>query len=174
MKKTSEMLFENAVRCVELIHRLMLAFVVLVIFVAYIPAKESGVPLTLPLAQVSIPVDTARWGCIAVIFSIGLLCSALLKRLSDLCSLLIGSEYLQVLLTYPSVATLGKPWQRWAVGISLMAAQYFAGYMLLYPMDKFLDGSPDVGLAFAYAVPMYFFAANLANWQKSIGKASST
>lgn len=157
----------------DLLHRVLFAWLALAIVVAYLPSAATSAQLKLPFTDVSVPVNSARWSCAIVIFFVGVAGCALLKSLRELCSRLADTPHLQVVLTYPSIATLGTARQRVLLGYGLAFVQYSAGYALWSPMPKVLGGAPDIGLAFLFAAPMFWFAWDLRDWQKGISVAQS-
>lgn len=168
MTDISSALCTNAIKCMELLHRLVFAWLALAIVTAYLPSAASSAQVKLPFTDVNIPVNSARWACAVVIFFVGVAGCALLKSLQDLCLRLAETSHLQVVLTYPSLATLGTGRQRVLLGYGLAFVQFSAGYALWSPMPKAFGGAPDIGLAFLFAAPMFWFAWELRDWQKGI------
>jgi hypothetical protein len=158
MTDISSNLCTNAVKCMELLHRLLFAWLVLAIVTAYLPDAAASAQVKLPFTDVNIPVSSARWACAVVIFFVGVAGCAILRSLRDLCSRLAETPYLQVVLTYPSLATLGTRGQRVLLGYGLAFVQYSSGYALWSPMPRAFGGAPDIGLAFLFATPMLLFA----------------
>lgn len=151
----------------ELLHRLLGIWAVMCLATAYLPSVDST-PLKLPFVDINVPVDSARWTCAVVIFIFGVIGCATLKHLRGLCQRLEGTDHLIVVLTYPSIATLGSPWQRQLLGYSFAFAQYWVGVALWSPMPEMFGGQPDFGLAFAYAGSMFWFAWDLRDWDKNL------
>ena len=163
----------NAIRCMDLLHRLVAAWLVLSIVAAFLPATASSAQLKLPYTDVNIPVNSARWTCAVVIFFTGIVGCTILKQLRGLCLSLAQSDHLAVVLTYPSMATLGTPRQRMLFGYALAFVQYSVGYELWSPMPRLFGGAPDIALAFLYAGPMFWLAWDLRDWQKSVTPESA-
>lgn len=158
----------NAVKSVELLHRMLGYWLVLCLVAAYLPATKSGAQLKLPFTEVAVPVNTARWSCAIVIFLVGAVGCVMLKHLRDLCVFLSKTEEIAVVLTYPSVATVGTPRKRFIFGLALAGIQYSVGIQLWSPMPEMFGGRPDFGLAFLYAGPMVLFAWVLQDWQQGL------
>ncbi|GDY37184.1 hypothetical protein ACINB_30760 [Acidovorax sp. NB1] len=159
---------ENAIRCLDLLHRLLGVWLVLCLIAAYLPTASNGAQLRLPFTDVNVPVNSARWTCAVAIFVVGVVGCVMLRQVRDLCAYLSSTEHVAVVLTYPSIATLGSPRQRMLFGQALAGIQYFVGIQLWSPMPRMFGGAPDIGLAFLYAVPMFWFAWDLRDWQKSL------
>lgn len=158
----------NAIKCMELLHRIVVAWLVLCIVVTFLPPAAATAQLKLPFTDVTVPIDSAQWACGIVIFLSGFVGCAVLSQLQRLCVRLASTEHLEVVLSYPSIATLGTPRLRSLFGYGLAFVQYSVGYGLWSPMPRYLGGAPDIGLAFLYATPMFFFAWELRDWQKRV------
>jgi hypothetical protein len=173
MTDISSALCTNAIKCMELLHRLVLAWLALAIVTAYLPSAAASAQVKLPFTDVDMPVNSARWACAVVIFFAGVTGCALLQSLRELCRRLAETPHLQVVLTYPSIATLGTARQRVLLGYGLAFVQYSAGHALWSPMPQVFGGAPDIGLAFLFATPMFWFAWELRDWQKGIAAVQS-
>jgi len=173
MTNVSSALCSNAIRCMELLHRIVIAWLLLCIAAAFMPTAAAGVQLKLPYTDVTIPINSARWACGIVIFLSGIVGYTVLVQLKHLCIKLATTEHLEVALSYPSIATLGTPRLRSVCGYGLAFVQYSVGYGFWSPMPSYLGGSPNIGLAFLYSVPMFVFAWELSDWQKGITSTSS-
>ncbi|MGU5738815.1 hypothetical protein [Aeromonas caviae] len=167
MNDINSALCGNAVKCMELLHRLLFAWALLCIAAAYLPSVENT-SLQLPFVDVNVPVDSARWTCAVAIFIMGVVGCATLQQLHGLCKHLEDSDHLIVILTHPSIATLGTPWQRQLLGYSFAFVQYSVGIALWSPMPEMFGGRPDFGLAFLYSSSMFFFAWTLRDWNKNL------
>ncbi len=174
MTDTAANLCGNAIKSMNLLHRVLGAWLLLSVFTAFLPSAPASAQLRLPFTEVSVPVDSARWACTVVIFSGGIACCAILSHLRRLCEMLAQSEHLVVVLTYPSIATLGTPGLRATLGYGFAFVQYSVGYQLFAPMPEFLGGAPDIGLAFLYASSMFWFAWELRDWQNRRTNAKET
>jgi hypothetical protein len=168
MQELHTALSENAIRCMELLHRVLGVWLLLCLVAAYVPSVSGNAELKLPFADVKVPVNSAKWTLAFTIFFVGIAASAILRRLRHICLALGDSERLAVVLTYPSVATLGTRRLRALFGYGLAFVQYAVGYELVAPMPQFLGGSPDIGLSFIYAGSAFFFTWELQDWQKGI------
>ena len=168
MSDVTSALCGNAIKCMDLLHRIVFAWLLLCIAVAFLPSAAASAQLKLPYTDVAIPINSARWACGIAIFFAGVVGYTVLVQLRQLCVRLATTEYLVVVLSYPSIATLGTPWLRSVCGYSLAFVQYSVGYGFLSPMTSYWGGAPDAGLAFLYAGPMFFFAWELRDWQKGI------
>ena len=158
----------NAIKCMDLMHRILSAWLVLSLIAAFLPSSADDAQLRLPFTEITVPINSARWACAVVIFFAGFIVCAILKQLRELCVFLEQSEYLQVVLSYPALATLGAPWQRAFVGYGLAFIQYSVGYQLFSPMPPMFGSAPDIGLAFLYSGPMFLVAWELRDWQRRI------
>ncbi|MGL6613591.1 hypothetical protein ACSZN8_06830 [Aeromonas caviae] len=167
MNEINNALCGNAIKCMELLHRLLGMWALLCLATAYLPTVENTL-LKLPFVDVDVPVDSARWTCAVVIFIVGIVGCATLKKLQELSKHLEGTDSLIVVLTHPSIATLGAPWQRLLLGYGLAFVQYSVGVALWSPMPEMFGGRPDFGLAFLYSSSMFFFAWTLRDWNKNL------
>jgi hypothetical protein len=188
MSDVQSALCGNAVKCMELLHRIVFVWLLLCITVAFLPSAAASAQLKLPYTDVVIPVNSARWACGIVIFFSGVVGYTVLRQLRQLCAKLATTEHLVVVLSYPSIATLGTPWLRSMCGYGLAFVQYSVGYGLWAmgyglwamgsglwsPMPSYLGGAADAGLAFLYAGPMFLFAWELRDWQKGITLPSAS
>lgn len=168
MTDVNTSLCENAIRCMNLLHRLLGVWLFLCLIAAYLPTASTGAQLQLPFTEVNVPVDSARWTCAVAIFVAGIVGCVMLRQVRGLCAYLSRTEHVAVVLTYPSIATLGTPGQRMFFGQALAGIQYFVGIQLWSPMPRMFGGAPDIGLAFLYAAPMFWFAWDLRDWQKGL------
>lgn len=173
MSSVDTALAANAMKCMELLHRLLTVCLLLALVAAFLPSSATT-ELKLPYIDVVIPVNSARWVCGVVIFFLGFCGCAILEQLRAISGALADSDQLQIVLTYPSIATLGTPGQRMLVGYALAFIQYSVGFEMFSPMPNFMGGSPDIGLAFLYAFPMFLFAWKLKDWQQGFPKSSKT
>lgn len=171
MTDVGSALCANAIKCMELLHRIVLAWLVVSVAAAFLPSTAFSAQLKLPYTEVNVPINLARWACAVLIFFAGVAGYTILKQLRELCITLAPTEHLSVVLTYPSIATLGTPWLRVLLGYGLAFVQYSVGFGLWSPMPPLIGGAPDVGLAFLYAAPMFWFAWELRDWQKGIQQA---
>ena len=174
MTNVGSALCANAIKCMELLHRIVFAWLIVSVAVAFLPSTASTAQLKLPYTDVNVPINSARWACAVVIFFTGVAGYTILKQLRELCITLASTEHLTVVLSYPSIATLGTPWLRVLLGYGFAFIQYSVGFGLWSPMPPLFGGSPDVGLAFIYAAPMFWFAWELRDWQKGIQPAQSS
>lgn len=166
MTNSTNSICGNAIKSMDLLHRVLGVWLLLSIFTAFLPSPPASTQLKLPFTEVSIPVNSARWACTIIIFLGGIACCTVLSHLRRLCDMLAESEQLSVVLTYPSVATLGTPGLRAVLGYGFAFVQYSVGYQMFAPMPPLFGGTPSTGLAFLYASSMFWFAWGLRDWQR--------
>lgn len=172
MSVTVAPLAENAFKSFDMLHRILGVWLILCIVAAFLPATPQSAQLKLPFTEINIPSDSARWACMVVIFLSGVACCAVLRHIREICVQLSSTEYLAVVISYPSIATIGTPFFRMFSGYALTTVQYFVGYQFFAPMPHFLPGSQSSGLAFLYACSMLWFTYDLRDWQR--GKCSTS
>jgi hypothetical protein len=157
-------LYDNATKTVDLLHRLLLAWLILCVSYAYLPQKAS-MPIALLPWTVDIPNITTRWAIVLSIFCTGLIGSALISNLRRICSSLNDEDTLQAIYTYPSVATLGRPKLRWLFLNMASSMQFFLGLDFVVRTAGVANSYWAIGLAFLYTVPFILFGRAVSSWQ---------
>lgn len=167
MSDLHKLLYDNAIKCMELLHKILAVWCFLTLMVAFLPTGSDSAQLKLPILEFSVPYNSTRWIGGILIFVAGFFAQELLKKLEGICASLKDGEHLEAVLTYPSIATIGTPGQRGFSGLVLAFIQYSAGATLIPKMHLF-GSDAHFGLAFLYCAPMLFFGSALNGWQRSI------
>ncbi|WP_074546994.1 hypothetical protein [Dyella sp. AtDHG13] len=162
----TEPLMDNAKKCLDMLHKLLGVWFVLIVASAYLPPSAR---IKLPFTDITAPGDSVRWACLFAIFFIGLIAHAIVSMLVRLCITIEKTEEIEAAFTYPSVATLGSPPARAMFGIGLAFVQHMVAATVL-PQWKFWGGDIWLGVAFAFSTPMIFFGSKLASWQHTVIK----
>jgi hypothetical protein len=130
---TGSAIAANAIRCIDLLHRLLLFWILLALALLFSPPSGSTVALKLPFTELSVPALLAKILLASVLFLVGFAARELLLQLKDVARKLIGSDHLLVVLTYPSIATIRNPSSRVMAGLLITYSQVLLELSLFGP-----------------------------------------
>lgn len=163
----SDSLRDNAKKCMDTLHKLLGAWFVLITLTTYLPVSPASAQIKLPLTDVTIPSDSVRWACMFAIFFVGVVGQSIIEMLKRLSIEIANIEKVNVILSYPSITTLGTPVSRGFFCICLAFIQHMVAAQVLPPWHLW-GGDMRLVAAFLFCSPMLFFGAALANWQTAV------
>lgn len=152
-------LAQNANKSIDLLHRSLMLWFTLCLITVYLPETEASAQIALSISEIAIPIDSVRSVGATAIFLLSIVFMLLLSHHRKICNRLAETNYIKILLTYPSIATIGSKNMRGSLFIGLAFIQYFVGVSVFAGIPEFLGDGTIYGVCFAFCSPLLFLSS---------------
>lgn len=163
MREIEKALIGNAIRSLDLLHRVLFVWALLALTYLLLPGNITQATVKLSFSDLQVPASIARLLVVSLLFLVPFIGHALLDNARRAMDLLAEPDRVVLISTYPSLATTEARSMRLLFGFALVYTQYWIALGFITPSDG-IFWDYRFGMAFAFCAPMVFFTSRLRWW----------